>query len=509
MGVGSVEMKFNSLKFNPYFSPIGRVAVALVWLSLSTAVSASTYVLPKGDVIGQVQYATATASETLYDIARRYDVGIDALKSANSLVDPKHLTEGARILIPSRHILPTGPREGVVINLAEMRLYYYSPPEHPPEVVFKLNEVSGTQESPVVSSTSVPEVAQKIEQVQAVVPASNTAPQDQKPASPESETKASAPDNQTPPPPQDAATSAEAVAPVKIAKPEPPRPLSPLLVSTYPISVSYECLKSLRGSYKVEQRLSRPSWSVPASIKAKQPKLPNVVLPGPKNPLGNFSMVLDATDRMIHGTNQPNTIGMKGGQGCVRMYPEDVDLLIHRITTGTTVRVVNESLKHGYKNGALYLEFHKPEETPGELNLAALVNWMSNIVTAPLAVNDWQRVKMVAEGANGIAMPVVQLKAKSHRDRGWWLQLVSYKTAHSAHLLIDKIEALGVPLAINGCHDGKLCTVVAGPFKDKAYLEELRKKIKWVTGIKGRAVPYREEDDFQLPLIQQKLAEAD
>lgn len=226
------------------------------------------------------------------------------------------------------------------------------------------------------------------------------------------------------------------------------------------------------------------------------------MLPGPKNPLGNFGLVLSSPGFMIHGTNSPSNIGTKISRGCVSMYPEDIELLIHRVTTGTPVRFVNQPLKHGYKNGALYLEFHKPDNTNGELNLAALVNWMSTIVRTPMAVADWQRVQQVAEGSHGLAMPVMQLRSKPRPNRGQWLQLASFKTAKAAHSLVNKVEVMGVPLSIQGCYDGKPCKVMAGPFKDNEYIEALQKKIKWVVGMKGSVVPYREEDDFQLPLLK-------
>jgi len=104
--------------------------------SLTGQVNATTYVLPsQGDVIGQVQYASAKASESLQNIARRYDVGFDEIKAANPGIDPLSLQEGERIVIPSRYILPKGPREGIVINLAEKRLYHYTRPLMGPPLV--------------------------------------------------------------------------------------------------------------------------------------------------------------------------------------------------------------------------------------------------------------------------------------------------------------------------------------------------------------------------------------
>jgi L,D-transpeptidase ErfK/SrfK len=90
---------------------------------------AATYVLPSGQdtVIGEVQQAVARHEDTLLDIGRRYGVGYEEIVAANPLVDPWLPGEGKQVLIPSRYILPDGPREGVVVSLAEHRLYYFPP----------------------------------------------------------------------------------------------------------------------------------------------------------------------------------------------------------------------------------------------------------------------------------------------------------------------------------------------------------------------------------------------
>lgn len=491
-------MFHNGLKIECYWPRVALLLGGFCLAAMSNIANASTYILPKGDVVGQVQYATATATDTLYDIARRYDVGINAITAANPGINPKKPPAGARILIPSRHILPSGPREGIVISLAEMRLYYYAIPEEPKKETPA--EVATTSEGQAALAVTPP-VTPPAEPAAtaALIPLPIKLPF---PAPIPAAAQASPPAGQPVSPEAQAAALLLQIPAVK-RLPEPP------LVSTYPISISSECLAIRQKEFKVEQRLSRPSWTVPESTRRAQPSLPDVVLPGPKNPLGDFAIGLDHPEFMIHGTNNPASIGTKVSTGCVRMYPGDIDLLINRIATGIPVRIVNESLKHGYKNGALYLEFHKPEGVSGELNLAALVNWMDRIVTVPMSVADWQRVRMVAEGTHAVAMPVMQLKAKPRPERGLVIQLTSYKTAHSARALIKKIEVMGVPLSITGCYGGKLCTVVAGPFKDRNYTEELLKKIKWVTNAKGRIIAYQEEDDFQLPLLQQKVARAE
>jgi L,D-transpeptidase ErfK/SrfK len=87
------------------------------------------YLLPEnGDtVIGVVTTAFAQHEDTLLDVGRRHGVGYEEIISANPGVDPWLPGEGTEILIPTRFILPDAPREGVIVNLPEHRLYYYPP----------------------------------------------------------------------------------------------------------------------------------------------------------------------------------------------------------------------------------------------------------------------------------------------------------------------------------------------------------------------------------------------
>ncbi len=81
------------------------------------------------DVVGLIQVTTATAEDTLPDIARRFNLGYEEILRANPGVDPWLPGEGRQIVLPTRFVLPHAPREGVVINVPAMRLFYFLPPE--------------------------------------------------------------------------------------------------------------------------------------------------------------------------------------------------------------------------------------------------------------------------------------------------------------------------------------------------------------------------------------------
>jgi L,D-transpeptidase ErfK/SrfK len=88
---------------------------------------AETFLLPPADVgvIGQLEFIDAGRDDTLLDIARRYDIGQNEILLANPTIDRWMPKDNSRVIIPSRYVLPTAERSGVVINLPEMRLYYF------------------------------------------------------------------------------------------------------------------------------------------------------------------------------------------------------------------------------------------------------------------------------------------------------------------------------------------------------------------------------------------------
>ena len=87
--------------------------------------------------MGVVQITTAHHEDTLSDIARRYDLGYEEIVAANPGMDPWLPGAGARVVLPTQFVLPDAPRQGLVLNLAAMRLFYYPGPgaDEPPRVI--------------------------------------------------------------------------------------------------------------------------------------------------------------------------------------------------------------------------------------------------------------------------------------------------------------------------------------------------------------------------------------
>ena len=78
------------------------------------------------DVIGTAAAERVRSGDTLLEIARRHDLGFAEIRAANPGLDPWLPQEDALVILPLEHVLPDAPRRGIVINLAELRLYHYA-----------------------------------------------------------------------------------------------------------------------------------------------------------------------------------------------------------------------------------------------------------------------------------------------------------------------------------------------------------------------------------------------
>ena len=260
----------------PNISRVLRRAIGGLSLTLMPLLGqAEVYNMPApgSDLIGQIQFIKARHEDTLIDIARRFSLGQDEIVMANLKVDRWLPGEGKEVLVPRQFILPDAPRAGIVLNIPEMRLYYY--PGGGPK----------TQATQVI---------------------------------------------------------------------------------TYPVSIGRMDWRTPLGATRVIQKIKDPSWRPPETIKEEHAKngdiLPDVVPPGPNNPLGQFAMKLGVPGYLIHGTDVDKSygIGMRVTHGCIRMYPEDIQKLYPLIPVGTPVYLVNQTIKLGWLGDALYIEVSQP-----------------------------------------------------------------------------------------------------------------------------------------------------
>ena len=244
------------------------------------------------------KYYNIKKGETLYKIARSFNLGIDEILQANpDLSDPNFLLAEKKIILPTARLIPDVKQEGIVINLSELRLYFFS----------------------------------------------------------DEETK------------------------------------------TFPISIGRDERTPI-GKTKIIEKRQNPFWIPPLSIRLENPKLPEIVPPGPENPLGNYALYLDSSHNfnfqriIIHGTNAPWTIGSRVSHGCIRLYPENIEELFDKVEIGTKVEIINQPLKIFDSGNKIYLEVHlreNPDLETGNPDVIELI--CQKIKDCERRIN-WQKV---------------------------------------------------------------------------------------------------------------------
>lgn len=115
----------------------------------------------------------------------------------------------------------------------------------------------------------------------------------------------------------------------------------------YAIAVGKEGLE-FKGKATVGDKQEWPRWYPTKEMQKRDPAkygiYPEGMDGGPDNPLGARAIYLyqgkKDTHVRIHGTNQPQTIGTAGSNGCFRMINEHVIELYNRVKIGTEVIVL-------------------------------------------------------------------------------------------------------------------------------------------------------------------------
>ena len=106
------------------------ITVSTFFLCATLSFSA-VYELPplENNIIGSIKTIKAEHKDTLLDIARRHGLGYEDIVKANPNLDIWIPGKDSDVLLPTKYILPNVKREGLVLNLAEYRMYYFPVPK--------------------------------------------------------------------------------------------------------------------------------------------------------------------------------------------------------------------------------------------------------------------------------------------------------------------------------------------------------------------------------------------
>lgn len=122
----AVKLKGKIYSLKKYWSAGLLVCCLIIFLLIPERVYADVFLLKKdSSMIGAIREYRVKDNESLIEVARRFKLGYNEIVDANPDLDPFVPKNGSTVLIPSSWILPDSGRNGIVINISEMRLFYF------------------------------------------------------------------------------------------------------------------------------------------------------------------------------------------------------------------------------------------------------------------------------------------------------------------------------------------------------------------------------------------------
>ena len=108
----------------------------------------------------------------------------------------------------------------------------------------------------------------------------------------------------------------------------------------YPCSVPMSESFSRRGRTEITLKRRNPTWIPTPNMRRRNPELPEIVPPGPENPMGTRALNLSWQYYRIHGIDDPAKVGRRASNGCFGLFNHHVEDLFDRVRVGTQVVVI-------------------------------------------------------------------------------------------------------------------------------------------------------------------------
>ncbi|QSA95815.1 L,D-transpeptidase family protein [Methylococcus sp. EFPC2] len=286
---------------------------------------------------------------------------------------------------------------------------------------------------------------------------------------------------------------------------------------TYPVGIGREGRSTPTGAMAIDRKAEHPTWHVPESIRkdhqAKGDPLPAVVSPGPDNPLGDYAFYLNKPNYLIHGTNKPYSIGFRASNGCLRLYPEDIEKLYGDVAVKTPIRIVNQPYLIGWLDGEPYLEAHEPFEEADAKRLVKELNAKLKQIEKKQGIKlDWPKIDATLTQARGLPTPIrigsqnleqtlagalaLQRPARlvgqpqpvADKTPAWYVKIEETENARDAERLAAMLNHQGPRIPAKAVVDGPRQHVLAGPYDDAKSANEAIKRLRVDLEMKGKIV---------------------
>lgn len=179
---------------------------------------------------------------------------------------------------------------------------------------------------------------------------------------------------------------------------------------TYPVGIGKQGQKTPLGQTHIVAKQKNPQWRPTSEVRHNFLKengypLPQVVMPGPDNPLGRYKLRLGWQAYLIHGTSEPDTIGTRTSAGCIHLLNRDVGFLYRQVPLHTPVKVIYQPYIAAWHHNNLYFQAYHPiaqsYQTPD----------YKQVIKRAIARKhghtqiDWDKAKKVAD--QGLGIPLV------------------------------------------------------------------------------------------------------
>lgn len=181
-----------------------------------------------------------------------------------------------------------------------------------------------------------------------------------------------------------------------------------MVKAAYPVGLGRPNWQTLPGNYHVNSKQIDKPWYVPLSIQdeMREAGLPvkSIVQPGPDNPLGKYWLGLTPSAIGIHGTIAPASVYHFQSHGCIRLHPDDIEVLFQQIALETTCQIIYVPMLLTQVDGRVYLEVNRDIYNKSPVTEAILIKKAEE--TGLTSRINWERARTVLKKQEGLARDI-------------------------------------------------------------------------------------------------------